>query len=283
MTFNMADNPKIKLNNGQLIDQLGLGVYKVQQDVAVHVVEAAIERGYRRIDTAALYDNEVEVGAGIRRSGVGRENIFVTTKIWNDRQGFDNALEAIDESLMRLNIDYVDMLLIHWPTPAQGKFVETWAALEKAQEGGKIRGIGVANFQPWHLDELIEAGRDGRTAGTVPALNQIELNPTFQQAQARAYHQAHGIATEAWAPIARGTLTHNPVLAEIATKHSKTPMQVAIAWHIQIGNLVIPKTTHPDRLAENIDVFDFNLDSDDLAAVAGLETGERAGPDPDKF
>jgi 2,5-diketo-D-gluconate reductase A len=283
MSFNVADNPSIKLNSGQQLPQLGLGVYKVQQDVAVHVVEAAIERGYRRIDTAALYDNEVEVGAGIRRSGIGRENIFVTTKIWNDRQGYDNALEAIDESLMRLKIDYVDMLLIHWPSPAQGKFVETWAAFEKALEGGKVRGIGVANFQPWHLDELVAAGRDGRTAGTVPALNQIEQNPTFQQAQARAYHEAHGIASEAWAPIARGTLTNDRVLAEIAAKHGKTSTQVAIRWHIQLGNLVIPKTTHPDRMAENIDVFDFSLDGDDLEAIAGLETGERNGPDPDKF
>lgn len=283
MSFYVADNPLIKLNSGQHLPQLGLGVYKVQQDVAVHVVEAAIERGYRRIDTAALYDNEVEVGAGIRRSKIGRENIFVTTKIWNDRQGYDNALEAIDESLMRLNIEYIDMLLIHWPSPAQGKFVETWAAFEKALEGGKIRGIGVANFQPWHLDALIEAGHDGRTAGTVPALNQIELNPTFGQQQARAYHQAHGIATEAWAPIARGTLTNNEVLAEVGAKHGKTGMQVAIRWHIQLGNLVIPKTTNPDRLAENIDVFDFSLDADDMAAIAGLETGERNGPDPDKF
>ena len=283
MTFNIADNPLITLNNGQQIAQLGLGVYKVSQDVAVHAVEAAIERGYRRIDTAALYDNEVEVGAAIRRSGIGRENVFVTTKIWNDRQGYDNALEAIDESLMRLNIDYVDMLLIHWPKPAQGKFVETWAAFEHALAGGKIRGIGVSNFQPWHLDELAEAGRDGRTAGTVPALNQIELNPTFQQAQARAYNAAHGIATEAWAPIARGTLTDSPVLANIAAKYGKSATQVAIRWHIQLGNLVIPKTTHPDRLSENIDVFDFSLDADDMAAIAGLETGERNGPDPDNF
>ncbi len=283
MSFNIADNPTIKLNNGQSLPQLGLGVYKVQQDIAVHVVEAAIERGYRRIDTAALYDNEVEVGAGIRRSGIGRENIFVTTKIWNDRQGYDNALEAIDESLMRLNIDYVDMLLIHWPSPAQGKFVETWAAFEKALEGGKVRGIGVANFQPWHLDELVAAGRDGRTAGTVPALNQIELNPTFQQEQARAYHEAHGIATEAWAPIARGTLTNDRVLAEIAAKHNKSTTQVAIRWHVQLGNLVIPKTSNPERLSENIDVFDFSLDSDDLAAIADLESGERNGPDPDNF
>jgi len=283
MSFNPADNPSVALNNGQHMPQLGLGVYKVQQDVAVHVVEAAIERGYRRIDTAALYDNEVEVGAGIRRSGVGRENIFVTTKIWNDRQGYDNALEAIDESLMRLNLDYVDMLLIHWPSPAQGKFVETWAAFEKALEGGKVRGIGVSNFQPWHLDELAAAGREGRTAGTVPALNQIELNPTFQQAAARAYNHAHGIATEAWAPIARGTLTGNNVLAEIAAKHAKTATQVAIRWHIQLGNLVIPKTTHPDRMAENIDVFDFSLDAQDMAAIESLETGERNGPDPDRF
>jgi 2,5-diketo-D-gluconate reductase A len=283
MTFTPADNPLIKLNNGQLMPQLGLGVFKVQQDVAVKVVEDAIERGYRRIDTAAIYGNEVEVGAGIRNSAVAREDIFVTTKVWNDRQGYDSTLVAIDEALAKLQFDYIDMLLIHWPSPALGKFVETWAAFEKALESGKVRGIGVSNFHPWHLEELFAAGKDGRTAGTVPALNQIELNPTFQQAQARAFHAAHGITTEAWAPIARGTLSVDGALGDIGRKHHKSATQVAIRWHIQVGNLVIPKTIHADRMAENIDVFDFSLDADDMAAIAGLETGERNGPDPDNF
>lgn len=277
MTFSPEQMIIRTLNNGQQIPQLGLGVYKVAQDIALDLVQMAIEAGYRRIDTAALYDNEQEVGAGIRKSGVAREEIFVTTKIWNDRQGYENALEAIDESLTRLNIDYLDMLLIHWPAPTQDKFVDTWRAFERALESGKVRGIGVSNFNPPHLEKLLAAG------GTVPALNQVELHPGFQQSDVRAFNASHGIATEAWSPLARGKYNEEPILIEIAKKYEKTAAQVIIRWHLDIGNLVIPKSSHPDRLRENIDVFDFSLSNEDLAAIKSLDSGLRTGLNPDEF
>jgi 2,5-diketo-D-gluconate reductase A len=277
MTFTLAENPRIQLNNGQLIPQLGLGVYKVQQDVAVDVVRTAIDLGYRRVDTAALYDNEVEVGAAIRTSGLDREDLFVTTKIWNDRHGFSEATEAIDEALSRLNVDYIDMLLIHWPCPKQNKFVETWSALEKSLETGKIRGIGVSNFHPEHLDRLIAETQ------VVPALNQVELHPGLSQTEIRRYDADHGIATEAWSPIARGKLNEHPSIQSISAAHQKTPAQVILRWHIQLGNLVIPKSTNPERLAENLDVFDFELNQSEMDAILALENGERIGPDPREF
>ncbi|MCX8530542.1 MAG: aldo/keto reductase [Rhodoluna sp.] len=275
MTFTPEQNPRIQLNNGQQMPQLGLGVYKVGQDIGVELVKAAIEVGYRRFDTAALYDNEFEIGAGIRQSGLDREQVFVTTKIWNDRQGFDNATEAIDEALARLNIEYIDILLIHWPCPKQNLFVETWAAFERALEGGKIRGIGVSNFNPHHLDHLIA------NSNVVPALNQIELHPALAQNEVRQYNSEHGIATEAWSPLGRGRFSENATLQGVAAKHGKTVAQVIIRWHIELGNLVIPKTSNPDRLKENIDVFGFTLDHEDMAAIATLNTGERVGPNPD--
>jgi 2,5-diketo-D-gluconate reductase A len=270
-------NPVVTLNNGQLLPQLGLGVYKVGQDIGVELVKAAIEVGYRRFDTAALYDNEFEIGAGIRQSGLPREAVFVTTKIWNDRHGFENATEAIEESLARLNIGYVDMLLIHWPCPKQNLIEETWQALEKALEGGKVKGIGVSNFNPNHMDTLLS------TSTVVPALNQIELHPGLQQSALREYNRSHGIATEAWSPLDRGRFAANPVLTEVAKKHGKTVTQVIIRWHLDLGNLVIPKTSNPERLKENIDVFDFVLDAEDLASIATLNTDERHGPDPEEF
>ena len=274
MAFSPEQNPNILLNNGQLMPQLGLGVYKVNQDIAVQLVRTAIDTGYRRIDTAALYDNEAEVGAAVRQSGLAREELFVTTKIWNDRQGYSNALEAIDESLTRLNIDYLDMLLIHWPCPQKNLFVETWDAFQKAQESGKIRGIGVSNFKPAHLDTLLAASE------VVPAINQVELHPWLQQAEVRAHDDKLGIKTEAWSPLARGRF-ESDALNQIAAKHGKSLTQVVIRWHIEIGNLVIPKSSNPDRIAENIDVFDFQLDADDLSAIAALDGGGRVGPDPD--
>ena len=277
MTFDLTQNPLVQLYNGQLIPQLGLGVYKVQQDVAVDVVRTALDLGYRRVDTAALYDNEQEVGAGIRASGLEREEVFVTTKIWNDRQGYQNALEAIDESLQRLNIEYVDMLLIHWPCPSQDKFVETWDALEKSLESGKVRGIGVSNFHPEHLDKLLA------TASVVPALNQVELHPGLGQAEIRAYDADKAIATEAWSPLARGQMSDTDSIQAIAHNHGKTPAQVILRWHIQLGNLVIPKSSNLDRLAENLDVFDFTLSAEEMAAIDSLEAGHRIGPDPRTF
>ena len=277
MTFSLEQNPVITLNSGQQIPQLGLGVYKVSQDIADTLMIQAIEAGYRRIDTAALYDNELEVGSGLRKSGIPREELFVTTKIWNDRQGYANALEAIDESLDRLKLDYIDMLLIHWPKPAQNLYVDTWRAFEEVLAGGRVKGIGVSNFMPAHLDNLLA------NSNVVPALNQVELNPGFQQPELRAYNAAHGIATEAWSPIGRNKFADNPVMLGIAGAHGKSVTQVIIRWHIQLGNLVIPKTSNPDRLIENIDVFDFELSPDEMAAIATLDTGVRYGPSPDEF
>jgi 2,5-diketo-D-gluconate reductase A len=277
VTFETTQNPLVQLYNGQLIPQLGLGVYKVQQDVAVDVVRTALDLGYRRVDTAALYDNEQEVGAAIRSSGLDREEVFVTTKIWNDRQGYDEALEAIDESLLRLNIEYVDMLLIHWPCPQQNKFVETWAALEKSLETGKVRGIGVSNFHPEHLDKLLAS------ASVVPALNQVELHPGLGQSEIRAYDADKAIATEAWSPLARGQMSAADAITDAAERHSKTVSQVILRWHIQLGNLVIPKSSNPDRLAENLNVFDFELSAAEMAAIDLLESGHRIGPDPRTF
>jgi 2,5-diketo-D-gluconate reductase A len=267
----------ITLNNGNSMPQLGLGVYKVGQDIAVHLVQQAIEVGYRRIDTAALYDNETEVGAGVRRSGLPREEVFVTTKIWNDRQGFENATEAIDEALQRLNIGYIDMMLIHWPCPKQDLYLETWTALEDALASGKVRNIGVSNFQPSHLERLVAH------ANVLPAINQVELHPGFQQAEVRAANAKHGVATEAWSPLGRGRYNENAVLLELAAKHGKTVSQIIIRWHLQLGNLVIPKTSNPDRLVENFSVFDFALDDSDMLAISGLDAGERVGPNPDEF
>lgn len=275
MTFAPEQNPQILLNSGQSVPQLGLGVYKVGQDIGVDLVRTALDLGYRRIDTASLYDNEAEVGAGVRKSGLDREDVFVTTKIWNDRHGFDNATEAIDEALSRLNIGYIDMLLIHWPSPKQNLFVETWHAFEKALESGKIRGIGVSNFNPHHLDALIA------NSSVVPAINQIELHPALQQAELREYNAKHGIKTEAWSPLGRGRFGEDPTLQAIAHNHGKTVAQVILRWHIQLGNLVIPKSSNPDRLAENIDVFDFELSEQDMSEITPLETGTRHGPNPD--
>jgi 2,5-diketo-D-gluconate reductase A len=277
MSFDPQNMPLIELNNGQKIPQLGLGVYKLEPAATADLVAAAIETGYRRVDTAALYLNEAEVGEGIRQSSVPREDIYVTTKIWHDHHGYDEALRAIDASLEKLNTDYVDMVLIHWPAPAQDKFVETWAAFQHAVTLGKVRGIGVSNFHPMHLHKLLAAG------GTVPALNQVELHPALQQPELRVYNSSHGIATEAWSPLARGRFHNEAIILKIAEKHGKTPTQVIIRWHIDLGNLVIPKTAHPERLLENISVFDFALDERDMAAIASLDSGFRTGPNPEDF
>jgi len=272
--FDPKDMLYATLNNGQQIPRLGLGVYKVEQDIADTLIVKAIETGYRRIDTAAFYDNELEIGSGIRKSGVAREEIFVTTKIWKDGQGKANTADAIEESLDRLKLGYVDMLLIHWPHPALGLYAETWEVFEQYLATGRVRGIGVSNFEPEHL-EVLAQGSD-----VVPAINQVELNPSFQQARVRAYDAEHGIHTEAWSPIARGRDNEHPVIVALAAKHGKSPAQVILRWHIQLGNLVIPKTVNPDRLLENISIFDFELDSEDMAAIATMETGKRTGLDP---
>jgi 2,5-diketo-D-gluconate reductase A len=255
--------------------QLGLGAYKVNQDIAVQLVQHALEIGYRRIDTAALYDNEAEVGAAIRKSGVGREEVFVTSKIWNDRHGYAEAKEAIQESVDRLNIDYVDMMLIHWPCPKQDKFVETWRAFEEFLETGLVRSIGVSNFNQPHLEKLLA------TANVTPAINQVELHPQLAQNALRHFNTRHDIKTEAWAPLGRARFNENPLLGEIAESLGKTVAQVIIRWHLQLGNLVIPKSSSPDRLAENFDVFDFELSEHNMGLIATLNTETRIATNPD--
>jgi 2,5-diketo-D-gluconate reductase A len=277
MTFTPEQMLFATLNNGQQIPRLGLGVYKVQQDIADTLIVKAIETGYRRIDTAAFYDNELEVGSGIRKAGIPREEIYLTTKIWKDGQGRAYTADAIEESLDRLKIGYIDMLLIHWPHPSMGLFTETWEVFTEYLATGRVKGIGVSNFEPEHLDTLL-ANTD-----VVPAINQVELNPAFQQRRVREYDAAHGIFTEAWSPIARGRCSDDPVIVSLSRKHGKSPAQIILRWHLQLGNLVIPKTSNPDRLLENISVFDFELEPEDMLAMATLDTNQRTGLDPNSW
>jgi 2,5-diketo-D-gluconate reductase A len=268
---------ELAMNNGNKIDQLGLGVYKVAQEDAVRLMREAIEVGYRRIDTAALYGNEAEVGKGIRESGIDREEVFVTTKIWNDRQGYQESLKAIDESLSRLNLGYIDLLLIHWPSPAQDLYVETWKAFEKVLADGLVKNIGVSNFQPAHLERLMA------NSEIKPTVNQVELHPFFQQHEVRAANAKHNVLTESWSPLARAGKNDNPVLVELSEETDRTVSQVIIRWHLQLGNLVIPKTTHRNRLEENFDVFSFELSPGQMQRISTLEEGLRMGPNPDEF
>ncbi len=267
--------PSLQLNDGHSIPQVGLGVYKVADSATEALVAGALEAGYRHIDTATLYRNERGVGAGVRASGLPREELFVTTKVWNNEQGRDNTLRAFDTSLAQLGFDYVDLYLIHWPVPSQGLFVETWRTLEELRADGRVRSIGVSNFQPEHLEVL------RRETDTVPAVNQVELHPWLQQREVREYDEAHGIVTESWSPLARGRVADEPVLDRIAAKHGRTPAQATIRWHVQLGAVVIPKSSSLERVRTNLDVFDFELDADDIAAIESLEVDYRTGPHPD--
>ena len=266
--------PMIELSDGNLIPQLGLGVWQASQEQARTAVGQALHIGYRHIDTASIYENEEGVGAGLRDSGVDRENVFVTTKIWNTDQGFEASGKALDESLARLKLDYVDLLLIHWPAPAKGLFVDTWRAMIEAKKLGKARSIGVSNFNPDHLQRLIEE------TGVVPVLNQIELHPYFQQADLRRSNAEFGICTESWSPLAQGKALDDPFIREIAAKHGRTCSQVIIRWHLQLGLVVIPKSVTEARIRENNLVFDFELSVDEMGAIAALDRELRQGPDP---
>jgi diketogulonate reductase-like aldo/keto reductase len=274
----MADVPTLRLNNGVDIPQVGFGVFQVPPDEVIEPVRTAIEAGYRLIDTAAAYGNEEGVGKAISEAGVGRDELFVTTKLWNGDHGYDKALRAFDDSLTRLGMDTVDLYLIHWPTPARDDYVETWKAFERIYADGMARAIGVSNFTEAHLERLLGA------CEVVPAVNQVELHPRFAQDGLRAFHAKHGIVTEDWSPLGQGKgLLEDPVITGIAEERGKSPAQVVLRWHIQLGNVVIPKSVTPERIRSNIEVFDFTLDEAETAALTNLGSGDRIGPDPDRF
>jgi 2,5-diketo-D-gluconate reductase A len=271
----VAQQSIITFHDGHSIPQVGLGVWRTPDDIAAPTVRTAIEAGYRHVDTAAVYENEDGVGEGIRTSGVDRKDIFLTTKLWNDDQGYDSTLKAFDKSLRRLGTDYVDLYLIHWPAPTRNRYVDTWKAFVQLKKDGRARSIGVSNFYPEHIDRLISE------TGTVPVINQIELHPDFQQKVAQEAHNKLNIATQSWSPLGQGKLIDHPVIGEIARKHGKTSAQVIIRWHLDSGLVVIPKSITPSRIEENFKVFDFKLDGDDMASIAKLDNqGARIGPDP---
>jgi len=273
----MQPAPKISLNNGVLIDALGFGVYKVPADECAGLVRTAFDAGYRTIDTAALYANEEGVGQAVRAAvaeGTDREDIFVTSKVWNDRHGYQETLDAFGESMDRLGLDYLDLFLIHWPCPEQDQYIPTYKALETLYHEGKVRAIGVSNFEPDHLERLLEATE------VVPAVNQVELHPWLQQKTLRALHEQLGIRTQAWSPLARGQLLDDPELGRIAAAHNRTVAQIVLRWHLEIGNLVIPKASTPARVRENLDVFDFTLSNAELAAIESMDRGHHSGSSP---
>jgi len=286
----MKTSPRLSLNNGVLINQLGLGLYKVPAAEASGLVATALGTGYRHFDTAAMYGNETGVakglssavnsdggsgGSGESAPGLGREDVFITTKVWNDDQGYDATLRAFDTSMVSLGLEYVDMYLIHWPCARRGLFTQTYRALETLYSEGKVRAIGVCNFQPAHLDSLLESTE------VVPAVNQIELHPWLQQAELREKHLALGIRTEAWSPLGRGQVLADPVVLALAAEHGRTPAQIILRWHVQLGNIAIPKASSEARLRENLDVFGFELSARDMAVIGELDRGHRTGSHPD--
>jgi len=273
----MTQVPNIRLNNGTEIPQFGFGVFQIPPAETAGAVREAFAAGYRHIDTAQMYGNEEGVGEAIRDSDLSRDEVFVTTKLNNDAHGYNSAIAALDESLKKLRLDYVDLYLIHWPLPHLDRYVETWKGFEKLLADGRARSIGVSNFQPAHLDRL------AKETDTVPAVNQIELHPLLTQTELRKYHAEHGIATEAWSPIAQGEVLGEQTITSLADKYGKSPAQVVLRWHLQVGNIVFPKSVNPDRMRENINVFDFELADDDVDAIEAMDAGHRTGPDPDTF
>ena len=271
----MTDQPTITLNDGAAMPQLGLGVFQMPAEETTALTATALDLGYRAVDTAAIYRNEEGVGAAVRERD---EWIFVTSKLWNSAQGYDSALRAFDESMAKLKLDVLDLYLIHWPCPARELYVDSWKALVRLREEKRVRSIGVSNFQPVQLERIID------DTGVVPAVNQIELHPSFQQVELRAFHEENGIATTSWSPLGRGAALEDPVIAEVAAKHGKTPAQAILRWHVDSGLIVIPKASSRERQAENLDIFDFSLDEEDMRRFAGLDRADgRIGPDPDTF
>jgi len=273
----MVFAPLVEMNDGRSIPVIGFGVWQVPDDVVVDATVKALEVGYRHIDTAYLYHNERGVGEALRRSGLDRDDVFVTTKVWNTDHGYDQTLRAFDKSTGLLGIDEVDLYLIHWPTPARDVYLDSWRALIRLREEGRARSIGVSNFHDAHLRKIIDE------TGVIPAINQIELHPWLPQTELRDIDARLGIKTEAWSPLGSGRLIDDPVIAEVSAKHGKSPAQVMVRWSIQLGNIVLPKSVTPARIEQNIDVFDFQLDDADMAAIATLESGRRTGPNPDEF
>lgn len=272
-----AEQPRLALNDGKTMPQLGFGLWQVPADQTARVVREGVAAGYRLIDGAAIYGNEIGLGEGLRDMEVPRDQVFVTTKVWNDRQGRAETRAAVQESLRRIATERVDLMLIHWPCPAQGLFVETWKELVALRDEGLVTSIGVSNFRVADLERII-----GET-GVVPVLNQIELHPRLQQAELRAFHAAHGIVTQSWTPLGQGrSFGAAPVLAA-AERTGRTAAQVILRWHVQLGCSVIPRSTRAAGLAENAAVFDFALTEAEMAAIATLEAGERTGPDPAVF
>ncbi|EHK83786.1 Aldo/keto reductase [Rhodococcus rhodochrous J3] len=269
--------PTVTLNNGVEIPQLGFGVFQIPEDETTAAVSAALETGYRHIDTAAAYGNEAGVGRALADSGLSRDELFITTKVWNSDQGYDATLRAFDTSLAALGLDRLDLYLIHWPTPARDLYADTWRALERLVEEGRLRAAGVSNFQPAHLQRLLDG------SSLVPTINQIELHPGLQQSELRAFHAEHGIATEAWSPLAQGAVLDDEAITSIAGRTGKSPAQVVLRWHLQLGNVVIPKSVTPSRIRENFEVFDFELTDEDMSTIAGADRDLRTGPHPDEF
>jgi 2,5-diketo-D-gluconate reductase A len=274
---NATEVPVLTLHDGTEMPQLGFGVFQIPPEETQEKVEEALAVGYRHVDTAAAYRNEAGVGAAIAATGVRREDVFVTTKLWNSEQGYDSTLRAFEKSIERLGTGHVDLYLIHWPLPARDLFLETWRAFERIQEEGGARSIGVSNFRVEDLERI------EREAERQPTVNQVELHPRLQQAELRAWLAEHDIVTEAWSPLAQGDLLEDGTIETVAAHHDRTPAQAILRWHLQIGNVVIPKSSNPERIRENFEVFDFELSEDDMAALERLDAGERTGPDPSSF
>ena len=270
--------PNVTLINGVAMPQLGYGVWQIPDEDAERMVKVALDTGYTSVDTARIYDNELGTGRAIGASGIPREELFVTTKLWNADQGYDSTLRAFDASMERLGLDYLDLYLIHWPMPSRDTYLDTWRAFEKLYADGRIRAIGLSNFTVDTIKRLLDE------TDVVPTVNQIELHPYLQQEEMRAFHAEHGILTEAWSPLGSGKgLLDDPELGRLAEAHGRTPAQLVIRWHLEIGNIVIPKSATPSRIAENFDVFDFALTDADKAAIQALDRGTRTGPDPATF